>query len=266
MKRILLIAVILCAMFSISAYVVCIAAPGVLFGERVKGSGVIITRTMEAPAFEKIDASRAVKVVISESADKITVAADDNLMEYVVVKAKGNTLTVTMDKKANNISNSDITVTVPANGQITTLDASSAAQIRSEAVLNADKFSADASSASKIDVAVNATTCSLSASSAAKINADITTTSCTVEASSAAKIDLEGSAQECRIDLSSASKLSADDFAVVVCTVDTSSGAKARVNCTGRLRASASSGSSIRYSGDCATNIQKSSGGSVSRD
>lgn len=266
MKRILLIAVVLCAMFSISAYVVCIAAPGVLFGERVKGSGVIITRTMEAPAFEKIDAARAVKVIISESADKITVAADDNLMEYVVVKAKGNTLTVTMDKKVNNISNADITVTVPANGQITALDASSAAQIRSEAVLKADKFSADASSAAKIAVAVNATTCSLSASSASKIEADVTATICTIEASSAAKIDLEGSARECRIDLSSASKLSAEDFEVVDCTVDTSSAAKARVHCTGRLNASASSGSSIRYSGDSATNISKSSGGSVTRD
>ena len=65
--------------------------------------------------------------------------------------------------------------------------------------------------------------------------------------------------------MSSASKLSAAEFAVTDCNVDTSSAAKATVNCTGTLRAAASSGSSIRYTGDCKTSISKSSGGSVSR-
>lgn len=267
MKKILLIALLLGAMLSVTAYVICIAAPSVLLGKGLKGSGNIVTRTIEAPDFDRIDAARAVKVIITDKAtDKITIAADDNVMDYVVVKAKGGRLAVTIDKSINNISNTDVTVTVPANGSIRALDASSASQISGDVVLTADKFAMDASSAAKIDVGVKAQSCALSASSASNIDADIETSSCTVEASSAAKISLKGSAEKCSIDMSSAAKLSALDFAVTDCTIDTSSGAKASVNCTGRLHASASSGSSIRYSGDCQVSISKSSGGSVGRN
>ena len=246
MKRILLIAVLLGTMITATTYFVCIAAPSVLFGKGIKGSGNIVTRTIDAPDFDRVDAARAVKVVITGKAtDKITIQADDNIMEYVVVEAKGGRLTATIDKSVNNVSNADVTVTVPANGRIRALDASSAARITSDVTLTADKFSIDASSAARIDATVKSTTCAV--------------------ASSASKITLKGSAAECSIDMSSASKLSAAEFAVTDCSVDTSSAAKATVNCTGTLRAAASSGSSIRYTGDCKTSISKSSGGSVSR-
>ena len=257
MKKILLIAVLLGAMLSVTVYFVCIAAPSVFFGKGLKGSGNIVTRTIEAPAFDRIDAARAVKVVITDkTSGKITIAADDNVMDYVVVEANGGRLTATIDKSINNLSNADVTVTVPANGSIRALDASSAAKISSDVVLNADKFAMDASSAAKIDVSVKAQSCAVAASSASKINASVEAVSCSVEASSASKITLKGSA----------AKLSAGDFVAAECSVNTSSAAKAVVNCTERLHADASSGSSIRYSGDCRTSINKSSGGSVGRN
>ena len=187
-------------------------------------------------------------------------------MDYVVVDAKGGRLTATIDKSINNLANADVTVTVPANGSIRALDASSAAKISGDVVLNADKFAMDASSAAKIDVSVKAQSCAVAASSASKINASVEAVSCSVEASSASKITLKGSAAKCTADLSSASKLSAGEFVVAECSVNTSSAAKAVVNCTERLHADASSGSSIRYSGDCRTSINKSSGGSVGRN
>ena len=57
MKKILLIAVLLGAMLSVTVYFVCIAAPSVFFGKGLKGSGNIVTRTIEAPAFDRIDAA-----------------------------------------------------------------------------------------------------------------------------------------------------------------------------------------------------------------
>lgn len=117
MKRILLIAVLLGTMITATTYFVCIAAPSVLFGKGIKGSGNIVTRTIDAPDFDRVDAARAVKVVITGKATgKITIEADDNIMEYVVVEAKGGRLTATIDKSVNNVSNADVTVTVPANG------------------------------------------------------------------------------------------------------------------------------------------------------
>ena len=204
--------------------------------------------------------------ITDKTSGKIIIAADDNVMDYVVVEANGGRLTATIDKSINNLSNADVTVTVPANGSIRALDASSAAKISGDVVLNADKFAMDASSAAKIDVSVKAQSCAVAASSASKINASVEAVSCSVEASSASKITLKGSAAKCTADLSSASKLSAGDFVAAECSVNTSSAAKAVVNCTERLHADASSGSSIRYSGDCQTSINKSSGGSVGRN
>ena len=246
MKKILLTAVLIGAMFSVSAYVVCVAAP--LLGKNIKGSGHIVTKTLPAPDFDAIDASRAVKVVVSAGASDIRIEADDNLIDLVVAETRGKTLEVTLDKKASNIQNADITVTIPANGgKIRSLKASSASKITSDATLRADRFTIEASSASKISAEVKAATC-------------------TVNASSASKIALAGSAEDFTADLSSASKLDAEKFTAVNASVSTSSAAKADIDCSGKLTASASSGSSIGYTGGCRTSLSKSSGGSVRKN
>lgn len=246
MKKILLIAVLIGAMFSVSAYVVSIAAP--LLGKSIKGSGNIVSKNIEAPDFNAVDASRAVKVIISAEASDIRIEADDNLIDLVVAKAKGKTLEVTLDQKANNLQNANITVTVPANGgNIRSLKASSASKITSDVTLRADRFTIDASSAAKIKAAVEAASCS-------------------IDASSASKIELEGSTESLSADLSSASKLDAAKLTAVNAAVSASSASKAEIACSGQLTAEASSGSSIRYTGDCRTSLSKSSGGSIRKN
>ena len=242
MKKLLLIAVLIAACLSATAYVACVAAP--LLGKNIKGSGKIVTKTVPAPDFDGIEASRAVKVVISDKVSDIRIEADDNLIDLVVVRAVKGKLEATLDQKVNNIQNGNVTITVPANGKIRSLDASSASKIIGETTLKAGKFSIEASSAAKIKAAVEAV-------------------SCTIETSSASKIILEGSAGTFRADMSSASKLNAEKFSAVNATIDTSSAASASIDCSGKLTASASSGSSVRYSGDCQTSLEKSSGGSI---
>lgn len=242
MKKLLLIAVLIAACLSATAYVACVAAP--LLGKNIKGSGKIVAKTVPAPDFDGIEASRAVKVVISDKVSDIRIEADDNLIDLVVVRAVKGKLEATLDQKVNNIQNGNVTITVPANGKIRSLDASSASKIIGETTLKAGKFSIEASSAAKIKAAVEAV-------------------SCTIETSSASKIILEGSAGTFRADMSSASKLNAEKFSAVNATIDTSSAASASIDCSGKLTASASSGSSVRYSGDCRTSLEKSSGGSI---
>ena len=242
MKKLLLIAVLIAACLSATAYVACVAAP--LLGKNIKGSGKIVAKTVPAPDFDGIEASRAVKVVISDKVSDIRIEADDNLIDLVVVRAVKGKLEATLDQKVNNIQNGNVTITVPANGKIRSLDASSASKIIGETTLKAGKFSIEASSAAKIKASVEAESCSL-------------------DASSASKIILEGSAGTFRADMSSASKLNAEKFSAVNASIDTSSAASASIDCSGKLTASASSGSSVRYSGDCQTSLEKSSGGSI---
>ena len=163
MKKLLLIAVLIAACLSATAYVACVAAP--LLGKNIKGSGKIVAKTVPAPDFDGIEASRAVKVVISDKVSDIRIEADDNLIDLVVVRAVKGKLEATLDQKVNNIQNGNVTITVPANGKIRSLDASSASKIALAG--SAEDFTADLSSASKLDAekftAVNA---SVSTSSA----------------------------------------------------------------------------------------------------
>ena len=97
MKKLLLIAVLIAACLSATAYVACVAAP--LLGKNIKGSGKIVTKTVPAPDFDGIEASRAVKVVISDKVSDIRIEADDNLIDLVVVRAVKGKLEATHDHR-----------------------------------------------------------------------------------------------------------------------------------------------------------------------
>ena len=260
MKKVLLVLVSLAAIAAIAGVLTGIFFPECLSASnrRIKGSGTIVTRTIPAPDFEKISASRAVKVIITdEIEDRIRIEADDNLMDHIVAEASGDELRISIDPKINSVSDIHVTVTVPDNGRIRALEASSTA-------LGAADISLEASSAANINAAVKAGVCSLEATSASKIKAAVEAGECRINASSAAKIKLSGRADAARAELSSASKLAAAELVVKQWKIDTSSAASARIHCTEQLDAEASSGSSIHYEGDCSTDITKSSGGSVS--
>ena len=76
----------------------------------------------------------------------------------MVVRAVKGKLEATLDQKVNNIQNGNVTITVPANGKIRSLDASSASKIIGETTLKAGKFSIEASSAAKIKLSGRADT------------------------------------------------------------------------------------------------------------
>ena len=249
MKKALLVLVSLAAIAAIAGVLTGIFFPESLSASnrRIKGSGTIVTRTIPAPDFEKISASRAVKVIITdEIEDRIRIEADDNLMDHIVAEASGDELRISIGPKINSVSDIHVTVTVPDNGKIRALEASSASEITCATALGATDISLEASSAANINAAVKAGVCSL-------------------EATSASKIKLSGRADAARAELSSASKLAAAELVVKQWKIDTSSAASARIHCSEQLDAEASSGSSIHYEGDCSTDITKSSGGSVSR-
>ncbi len=265
MKKIALVTAILAALVSTAAYLTCVAIP--VFTQQIKGSGTVVTRTIPAPQFDAVSVSRAVKVMITDQTDgQIRIAADDNLIEHVVVKTDGGELEITMDKSLQNISNADVTVTIPANGRIRSLEASSAASIKTEVPLQADSFEVDASSAAKITAQVSAAKCDVGASSAAKINLTLTADDCSVDASSAAKITLTGTVERFIAEASSASKIYAEKVVAKCADLEASSGADIAVCCTDELHAEASSGADISYTGDCRASISKSSGGSVRKN
>lgn len=226
--------------------------------------GKSTTRTVAVPDYQTIHAARAVEVFITDrTSQRILIEAPEKLLPHVVVKEQGGTLLVSIDSKIKRIGNAKVKVYLPYNGKTSALKASSAAKIICQTALGAEKINITASSAAEIEAAAKTEVCTISASSAARIKAALRTGACVVDASSAAKVVLSGSADQCKADISSAASFIAPEFEVAGYEIDASSGANAGIRCTKELRAEASSGASIEYTGDCTTDLSRSSGGSI---
>lgn len=253
---------------------------------KFRGSGQLVKREIEAPAFAKLEVSRSIRLVVENRTDgPIVIEADDNVIDHVQVKCSGSTLSFTVSNKVRMLTDVHITVAVPDNGNIRSLDASSAAAITVQPQLTASSFEVRASSSSSIHASIRATQCevdvssagrflgniesdrcSLDASSSARIHARIETESCSYMASSSGRMILSGRAVYSSGNISSAANIEASEFKTDDCIISASSGAMARVCCDGKLRATASSGGRIYFTGACTEpQIEKSSGGQVSR-
>lgn len=263
-----------------------ISASAFAAGINLKGNGRTVTRTRPVAAYEAIDASRAVYVVVEDrkGGDAI-IEADANVMQYVVVEVSDGTLKIGFDKRVNEVSNVNVKVRVPYSDGLNSLEVSSAAKIHVEPAIKGDRLTVDAGSAGSVSIAkAEVERCSIDVSSAAKVTGaikadrcEVETSSasntelamlavtCTVESSSASKVTLSGEAGAVSFDASSASKIDAGELNARKASADASSGANIKVNSLRELDAKASSGGSIRYRGsaDLALTSRASSGGSI---
>ena len=257
--------------------------------ERFRGSNRIISEERQvASNYEGVEASRAIKVVLSDRAGSTAIVrANDNLMPYINIKEKGGILHISIDDEIRTINNVTAEVNLPKSTNITSLKATSAAEIHTEYTIESPELEIEAnsaadirimkaevskcdieiSSASSVSAAIKATECSIEASSAAKASVQLLVNHCTAEASSAADIYLRGEAGSLDLEASSAADIKATDVNVMVATTaQASSGADIKVNVGKSLQAEASSGGTILYKSnknDIDIHIKKSSGGSV---
>lgn len=238
-------------------------------GINLKGSGKVITRTQPVAAYDAIEASRAVRVIVEErTGGDAIIEADDNAMQYVKVEVDGGTLKVGFDKRVNGVSDIHVKVRVPYCEGLNSLDASSAASIVVEPTIKGESLTVDAGSAAHVDFAkAEVTRCAIDVSSAAKVSGAVKSDRCEVEASSASNTELAMLTMACTVETSSASKIDASELNARKASADVSSGASIKVNSSRELDAKASSGGSIRYKGPSTLALTQttSSGGSVSR-
>lgn len=253
----------------------------------LRGNGILVTKTIALPEFTKVSAHRAAEVLlVEESVKQISVRADENVMPYVVITCQKGVLEITLDDAIKNVGEITFEVEVPMNKAITRLSSSSGAEIALKEGLTLDSgesLTLTSSSAGKIEGRFERKSLELKASSGAEIKGEFRTTKIHMDASSAAEIEgrvmaeeltanassgasieLEGTAVKSELDASSGADIDAEKLTTTDCRAGASSGADIDCHCTGSLKASASSGGSIYNAGNpTSTEIQKSSGGSV---
>lgn len=256
---------------------------------RITGSGNIITRRVNISDFSRIETSRAVNLVVeNRSGKEAVIEADDNIMPYVIVEVDGSCLTVTIDNEIKSLNNVTVKVTVPSDGNISAISASSASRVTVLPEIKCPKLTLDASSAAKISIAKSDVgTCTIGASSASNIEGAIKADNCVIDLSSASDVELallavrcditassasaatlSGEAGDIDISASSAAKVDASELNARNAAADASSGGSIKVTCMKSIDASASSGGSVKYAakGDLDSELKHtSSGGSVKK-
>lgn len=256
---------------------------------RITGSGNIITRRVNIADFSRIETSRAVHLVVEKrSGREAIIEADDNIMPYVIVEVDGGCLNVGIDDDIKSLNNVTVKVTVPSDGNISAISASSASRVTVETEIKSPKLMLDASSAANINItksdvgtcsidassaanvegAIKADNCVIDMSSASDVNVALLAVRCDVTASSASSATLSGEAGDIEITVSSAAKVDAMDLNARNADVSASSGGSIKITCMKSIDASASSGGSVKYAakGDLDPELRHtSSGGSVKK-
>lgn len=256
---------------------------------RITGSGNIITRRVNIADFSRIETSRAVHLVVEKrSGREAIIEADDNIMPYVIVEVDGGCLNVGIDDEIKSLNDVTVKVTVPSDGNISAISASSASRVTVETEIKSPKLMLDASSAANINItksdvgtcsidassaanvegAIKADNCVIDMSSASDVNVALLAVKCDVTATSAASATLSGEAGDIEITVSSAAKVDAMDLNARNADVSASSGGSIKITCMKSIDASASSGGSVKYAakGDLDSELRHtSSGGSVKK-
>ena len=153
------------------------------------------------------------------------------MIDYVVVEPENGTLRISIADRVN-IRNMDVTVRIPNNGEIRAIEASSAAEIRTESALKASDMNIRLSSAASLDIALKAERCTILLSSGTDLKAAADLGQCNIGLASGSEARFSGKVEAMVAKVSSGAELNAFGMVARMCEVDVASGAEAEVNCS----------------------------------
>lgn len=208
----------------------------------VAGSGNVTSDMRNLVEFKRVSASTGVNVYL-EKGDEASarVEAEDNIIELVKTEVRGGKLEVYMDRCIRNIKPVNVYVSFQ---EIEELDAQSAGRIIGRSVIEGENIKIDAGSAGEVEVEVEAI--------------DVT-----LDAGSAGTITIEGKADNLYADASSSGKINAFELVAEVVDASASSAGVAQVYASLKLKAKATSGGKVQYTGDAEVDEETSSAGVV---
>ena len=241
--------------------------------------------------YTELQVDNAFDVTVSDAATQITVTAGKNIMPNVVVEIVANTLKIHL-KPLTSSYGSEMTVVLPYNADLTSVNLSGASEFHSEYGLEGEKVEVELSGASDFygDIDADEVDIDLSGASnfygniqAAKIDMDLSGSSdiegnvdaenLDLDLSGASDATLEGQITELEINLSGASdiieKVVENRYALICdhCKGSMSGASTAYIHCDGSIKVSLSGGSELHYTGNASTSGSDCTGGSeVSHD
>lgn len=194
----------------------------------INGSGKQISKTRSVEPFTFIETSGSIKLVLKQGPQQLRIVADDNIVDEIRTRVKGDKLSI--DMEGNFCNTGPITVYLSSQGY-EGIDASGAVEIVSDGLLQVKDFEMDLTGSNKVNLNMNA--------------ANVRTKS-----SGASEIFLKGQASSHEVDMDGSSKINALDFVVGKYRIESSGAATSKINVLNELEVKSSGSSDIEYRGN----------------
>ena len=231
-------------------------------GGVVRGSGNLDTQEFNFSDFSRVEVGSAfeVKVVQSDSYS-VSVTADDNLFDYILVSKQGTTLKIRLKTAQYIDTTTRAEITMP---QLHGLELSGATQGTVSGFSSTENVDLEVSGASSLDlVDISVGDVKSDISGASKVTGDITAGDADFDVSGASTVQLEGSASDIVVDASGASRVKLAAFPVNNADIKLSGASSGTVNLDSRLDADLSGASKLEYIGEPAMGDINTSGAST---
>ncbi|RNC84834.1 MAG: DUF2807 domain-containing protein [Winogradskyella sp.] len=199
-------------------------------GPGIDGDGnVVVKERRISDDFDKIKVSRGIDVILTQSDDlSLKVEADENLHEIITTEIDNGVLRISTNE---NIKYSDAKKVLLSVKDLSEISTTSGSSVSSKNTFTTEKLIISSTSGSHVDLGIKT----------AYLRCDST---------SGAGIILSGKTEDLKVSATSGSYIRAGDLRAQSTQVSATSGANISVNTEKELTANASSGGSIRYSGD----------------
>ena len=214
-------------------------------GERVKGSGHVITENRTASGFNNVDISGAIDVYVrQDSVSSVKVEADDNILEYIQVHSDGSTLEIYTENNIRLKPTNKIKVYI-SNPQYKEIQVSGASTIRCEnEITSADAIDIGLSGASDGRLELNAP----------KISVHLT---------GASNTSIKGKTKDFEGSASGASEIRGFDLLSENADVDASGASHIEIFASVKIDGQSSGASRVNYKGNAQSSVEKSGASSV---
>ncbi len=216
----------------------------------VKGSGNLDTQEFNFRDFARVEVGYAFEVEITQSSSySVSITADDNLFDYILVSKQGTTLKIVLKPALHYASTKlQARITMP---QLYGLALSGATRGTVSGFSSTDNIDIEVSGASSLNlVEMSAGDVEFDISGASRVTGEITAGDVEFDVSGASTVQLEGSASDIVVDASGASHVKLAAFPVSNADVSLSGASSGTVNLDGRLDADLSGASKLLYIGE----------------
>ena len=215
----------------------------------VSGSGDLVTEEFSFADFNRVHVGSTFEVEISQSDTfSISITADDNIMEYIIVNLSDDTLQVRLKQGYNYHSITAIAkISMP---DIERLELSGATEGILNDFVTSNDVTLNISGASTLTLsALYAGDVCMQISGASHVSGNLTAGNVDFDISGASNLSLTGSGQALKAEVSGASRMSLDNFTTDNADTDVSGASTCVVNTGGTLDAEVSGASTLYYIG-----------------